>query len=149
MKPKRVAHTDKGKVRITNGALLNLLANKTQESFALFFENPLPVLARIDLKVALDAIFKRLTIVNEAHIALLKKHGAVEKEGQYTISLKSPGWEAYKREFETFAAAEFELPVGKVSIPARVMVGGKQQDIVATDPAASILEQMVAWERCG
>jgi len=140
-------HAISNPCKMKNGALVNIPADRLQESFALFFQNPLPILARIDLKIALDLLFKRIAILNEAYIALMKKHGAVEKGNEYSLSAQSPGWSAFKAEYEAFAAREFELPVEKISIPVRVMVAGKLVDIVATEPAASILEQIVEWVR--
>jgi hypothetical protein len=135
------------KVKIKNALLINLIPQVLAASIAQFFEQPLPVLARIDLKIAFDEIAKRFLIINEAHIALLKKHGAIEKNGSFSLASTAPTMPAFNEEYRKFAEKEFELPIERQSIPACVLVGGKEVAILATEPAATLLEQIVEWVR--
>lgn len=110
---KKAASPKKSFITVPNGLLLSAQAPVILGSLHQFLAQPLPILAMMDLKMAVEKLAAQLKVLNELKLAALKKHGATEtKPGSDTWTLPdaAPGFPAFVEEMAALAKRDCELP---------------------------------------
>jgi hypothetical protein len=145
---KKQDESKKAKLTLTYGTVLSVPPPSLAAGLGGFLSQPLPVLARLDLKVVCDAILKRSETLNEAKIELMKKHGASEKNGTLSIKYADPNYPAYEAEYQLLCNRTFELPLtDRVKLPAHLSYLGREVDLVMDGVAAAMLSDIIEVKR--
>lgn len=130
------------KLTISNGAILSLPPQVLSAAIGGFLSQPLPILARVDLKMVCDAIVARAAVLRDSHLALIQKHGGTEKpagSGSWELRPDHKNYATFTAEWGTLCAARTTLPLPeKVRLPAKVQYQGREVDLVM-DGAAAVL----------
>ena len=138
----------KERLKIRNAVLLNIPEQLVAAGLSGFLQQPLPVLARLDLKMAADAILAHTHTLNDAKLELLKKHGAVEKNDYYSLKPDAPGYPEFDKEYSLLGARQFSLPLTeKVVLPASLTYLGQQTDLCMDGVAAAVLGDIIDVKR--
>jgi len=138
----------KERLKIRNDVLLNIPEQRLAIGLGGFLQQPLPVLARLDLKMTADAIMAHARTLNEARLELLKKHGAVEKDGFYSLKDDAPSYPEFDKEYSLLGARQFSLPLTeKVVLPASLTYLGQQTDLYMDGVAAAVLGDIIDVKR--
>jgi hypothetical protein len=141
---KDTAKPAKEKLKICNAVLLGIPERMLAAGLGGFLQQPLPVLARLDLKMAADAILAHANHLSEAKLELLKKHGATEKNGFYSLKPDAPSFPEFSKEYELLGNRQFSLPLTeKVELPARLTYLGQQTDLCMDGVAAAVLGDII------
>lgn len=143
MAKKKPAQKSRG-LTLPNGILMGDFTS-ISKGVEEFLSQPLPVLQRLALREVVTAVYSRAKVVEESHLALLKKHGAKEiSGGRWRLETDAPGFEQYSVEFQQLARARFDVQLKeKVKLPAKVLCRGAMVDIVMDGSAALVFEELV------
>lgn len=135
---------------IPNSELLRYPSQMLGSVLGEFLSQPLPILVMLDLKPACDGAIKRAGELAELKLGLIKKHGGTEApDGGWELQKDAPGYAAFLAEYDHLKGKEWQVPglPGKVRVPPRVQLQGKDIDIVMSGAAVGILGCLVEVER--
>jgi hypothetical protein len=135
------------KIKISNAQLLRDL-QAVGQGLSEFLQNPFPAMVRIQVKKAIAEIRAQIADLSDCQVEALKKHGATEtKPGFFRLEQSDAGYPAFIEEMDELAKQMLELNfTQKISVPCVVQVGGRSVLIVVSEPAASVLDNVIDWK---